>query len=159
MLSKFLCIFYRKTISFLSKVCHLPHLPWRFSEILSVHSCLLNTECLFYQCISNSTFMPVHHVPGNSNYLGKFFRSAWQNSMRSMNSTLRTNERNSTEKLSTVHQRCQYVKNPATTSLKWIDSFLTPELQMKCQMQEYPKPTPSHDHTECHNKLLSVEAF
>lgn len=40
MLSKFLCIFYRKPIPFLSKVCHLPHLPGRFGEILSVHSYL-----------------------------------------------------------------------------------------------------------------------
>lgn len=76
-----------------------------------------------------------------------------------MNSTLRTNERKGTEKLSTVHQHCECVKNPATESLKWTDILSTPELQMRCQMQEYPKPTPSHGHTECRNKLSLVDAF
>lgn len=51
------------------------------------------------------------------------------------------------------------LKNPATVSLKSIDILSTPELQMRCQMQEYPKPIPSHGHTECRNKLSLVDAF
>lgn len=156
MLSRFLCIFYRKSIPFLSKVCHLPHLPGRFSEILSVHSCLSAYFIDAYQTLSLCQFIMFLGTliiwVNFSGLLGSLQWGQWTLHWELMKGIVL---RNCPLPISVVSM----LKNPATTSLKWIDSFLTPELQMRWQMQEYPKPTPSHDHTECHNKLSLVDAF